>query len=51
MGQGDSELIVSMRRSILNNVCEVHTGYDEPFPECRHEPLENKLWIKLDKLP
>ncbi|XP_077548186.1 uncharacterized protein LOC144160993 [Haemaphysalis longicornis] len=46
MGQGDSELILSMWKSILNHVCDVHTGHDGPFAECLHEPLEDRQWIK-----
>ncbi|KAH9372204.1 hypothetical protein HPB48_019215 [Haemaphysalis longicornis] len=46
MAQGDSELILSMWKSILNNVCDVHTGHDGPFAECLHEPLEDRQWIK-----
>ncbi|XP_077547567.1 uncharacterized protein LOC144159741 [Haemaphysalis longicornis] len=46
MGQGDSELILSMWKSILNHVCDVHTGHDGPFAECLHEPLEERQWIK-----
>lgn len=49
-GQGDSELILSMWKSILNHVCDVHTGHDGPFAECLHEPLENRQWIKPCKL-
>ncbi|KAH9359501.1 hypothetical protein HPB48_012200 [Haemaphysalis longicornis] len=46
MGQGDSELILSMWKSILNHVCDVHAGHDGPFAECLHEPLEDRQWIK-----
>ncbi|XP_077558031.1 uncharacterized protein LOC144173512 [Haemaphysalis longicornis] len=46
MGQGDSELILSMWKSILNHVCDMHTGHDGPFAECLHEPLEDRQWIK-----
>lgn len=48
LGQGDWDLIVSMWRSMLNHVCDVHEGHEGPFAECLHKPLEDREWIERD---
>ncbi|KAH9374581.1 hypothetical protein HPB48_009683 [Haemaphysalis longicornis] len=50
MAQGDSKVILSMWKRILNYVCSVHTGHDGPFAECLHVPLQERQWIKPYKL-
>ncbi|KAH6921319.1 hypothetical protein HPB50_027690 [Hyalomma asiaticum] len=42
---GDENLIVSMWRSLLNQICNRHTNHDGPFTKCLHEPLLDKAWM------
>ncbi|KAH9375505.1 hypothetical protein HPB48_015367 [Haemaphysalis longicornis] len=48
-GQGDGDFVLSMSRSVLNHVCDVHEGHEESFAECFHKPLEEQKWIKRGK--
>ncbi|KAL1434625.1 hypothetical protein MTO96_011490 [Rhipicephalus appendiculatus] len=45
MGQGDGDLVVSMWRSLLNQVCDKHDGHDGPYEKCLHEQLEDREWM------
>lgn len=45
MGQGDEELTLSMWRSLLNHICNIHHGHEGPYTECLHGPLEDRDWM------
>ncbi|KAH7956195.1 hypothetical protein HPB52_006839 [Rhipicephalus sanguineus] len=48
MGQGDEELTLSMWRSLLNHICNIHHGHEGPYTECLHGPLEERDWMSRD---
>ncbi|XP_037519793.1 uncharacterized protein LOC119396590 [Rhipicephalus sanguineus] len=48
MGQGDEELTLSMWRSLLNHICNIHHGHEGPYTECLHGPLEDRDWMSRD---
>lgn len=45
LSEGDGDLIISMWRSLLNHICNVHEGHEGPFTVCPHEPLEGRDWM------
>jgi len=43
---GNGDLVLAKWLSILNHVCDIHTGHGEPYNECMHGMLEPRLWIR-----
>ena len=43
---GNGNLVLTKWLSILNHVCDIHTGHGEPYNECMHGLLEPRLWIR-----
>lgn len=43
--EGDGELVKQKWLSILNHVANIHEGHGDKFPQCEHEPLEDRLWM------
>ena len=43
---GNGDQVVAKWTSILNHLVNVHTGHGEVFPECEHEELTDREWIK-----
>ncbi|XP_065068028.1 uncharacterized protein LOC135693461 isoform X1 [Rhopilema esculentum] len=49
--QGFGALIYAKWTSIMRHVADKHDGHDNPlFPKCKHQDLERRRWIKIDKL-
>jgi len=43
---GDGDLVLAKWLSILNHVCDIHSGHGEPYNECLHGVLQPRLWIR-----
>ncbi|XP_077508727.1 uncharacterized protein LOC144120179 [Amblyomma americanum] len=48
-GEGNGVLVVSMWRSLLNHICNVHEGHDRPYCKCMHGPMGHRHWMKPSK--
>ncbi|XP_053389672.1 uncharacterized protein LOC128552654 [Mercenaria mercenaria] len=48
---GDEQLLTDKWLSILNHIQNIHTGHGERFPECLHDILEDRLWMKKGYRP
>lgn len=44
---GNGDLVLAKWLSILNHVCDIHSGHGELYNDCMHGLLEPRLWIQV----